>query len=79
MRLSSGCVETVALYEVDPPDELVRVNYIFIELGNMEFNNALQIGKEVVERKGEDDNHQAEYFSFFMSTISRRDLVPGAL
>ena len=79
MRLSSGCVETVALYEVDPPDELVRVIYIFIELGNMEFNNALQIGKEVVERKGEDENHQAEYFSIFMSTISRRNFVPGAL
>jgi len=59
VRLSSGCVETVALYEVDPPDEL--------------------IGKEVAESKGEDENHQAEYFSFFMSTISRRNLVPGAL
>ena len=45
----------------------------------MEFNNALQIGKEVVERRGEDENQQAEYFSIFMSTISRRNLVPGAL
>ena len=45
----------------------------------MEFNNALQIGKEVVERRGEDENHQAEYFSLFMSTISRRNFVPGAL
>ena len=45
----------------------------------MEFNNAFQIGKEVAESKREDENHQAEYFSFFMSTISRRNLVPGAL
>ena len=36
MRISSGCVETVALYEVDLPEELVRVlitnvNFFLIE------------------------------------------------
>jgi len=59
VRLMSGRVETVALYEVDMPEELM--------------------GLEGADRKGEDENHRAEYFSIFMSTIARPTMVPGAL
>ena len=43
------------------------------------FINTLQMGVEGAERKGEDENHRAEYFSIFMSTIARPTMVPGAL
>ena len=44
------------------------------------FMKSLQMGVEGAERKGDsDENHGAEYFSIFMSTIVRRIMVPGAL
>ena len=76
MRISSGCVETVALYEVDLPEELVRV---FITDVNFFLLNTLQVGVEGSERKEEGENNRAEYYSIFMSTISRRNMASGAL
>ena len=70
----SGCVETVALYEVDLPEEMVSELY-----EKFAFINTMQMGVEGAERRGEEENHGAEYFSIFMSTIARRTMAPGAL